>query len=137
MIRSFLPAALLAAGLAAPVAAEPFTLFIYEPAADLALRVGDGPATVDYWGAYGEFAAAATEAGVLRGGSALHADQGVATLRAGAVAQAAYVAPDLALGGYFQLDVPDITAAIDWAGRLPAARTGAVEVRTGYPAPAM
>jgi len=35
------------------------------------------------------------------------------------------------LGGYFVLDVPDLDAAIHWAGQAPAAQWGSVEVRPG------
>jgi hypothetical protein len=33
------------------------------------------------------------------------------------------------LGGYYILDLPDLDAAIDWAGRCPGARAWRVEVR--------
>jgi hypothetical protein len=33
------------------------------------------------------------------------------------------------LGGYFLIDVPDLDAALSWAGRCPAASHGTVEVR--------
>jgi hypothetical protein len=33
------------------------------------------------------------------------------------------------LGGYFLIDVPDLDAALSWAGRCPAATHGTVEVR--------
>ncbi|WP_305785538.1 YciI family protein [Symbioplanes lichenis] len=35
------------------------------------------------------------------------------------------------LGGTFVIDVPDLDAAIEWAGRVPAATWGTVEVRPG------
>jgi hypothetical protein len=35
------------------------------------------------------------------------------------------------LAGVFVIDVPDLDAALAWAGRAPAARWGAVEVRPG------
>ena len=34
-----------------------------------------------------------------------------------------------ALGGYFVFDCPSFDEALDWAARIPAAATGAVEVR--------
>ena len=34
-----------------------------------------------------------------------------------------------ALGGYFILDCPSFDSALDWAARIPAVETGAVEVR--------
>ena len=33
------------------------------------------------------------------------------------------------LNGTFVIDVPDLNAALDWAGKCPAAQYGAVEVR--------
>jgi len=33
------------------------------------------------------------------------------------------------LGGYYLIDVPDLDAALSWAGRCPGARYGTVEVR--------
>ncbi len=35
------------------------------------------------------------------------------------------------LGGYFLIDVPDLDAAIQWAGQAPAAMWGNVEIRPG------
>jgi hypothetical protein len=33
------------------------------------------------------------------------------------------------LGGYYIIDVPDLDAALGWAGRCPGAQHGAIEVR--------
>jgi hypothetical protein len=33
------------------------------------------------------------------------------------------------LGGYYMIDVPDLDAALSWAGRCPGASHGVVEVR--------
>lgn len=33
------------------------------------------------------------------------------------------------LGGYFVIDVPDLDAALVWAEKCPAAKTGKVEIR--------
>lgn len=131
--------ALLAATLAASVArAEPFTLFVYEAPEVLALRTDEGPAGADYRGAYAPFAEAATAAGVLQGGAPLSTDaDAIVTVVAGGVDAQPFAVSGPALGGYFQIDVADLAAAQDWAARLPAAETGAVEVRAGYPAPAM
>lgn len=32
-------------------------------------------------------------------------------------------------GGYYLIEAPDMAAALDWAGKCPASRTGTVEVR--------
>ena len=37
-----------------------------------------------------------------------------------------------ALGGYYLLECDSMEAALDWAARIPAAETGAVEVRPVY-----
>ncbi len=133
-----LRAALAAMALAAPASAEPFTLFIYETPAELALRSDKGAAGAGYWQSYAAFANAATRAGILRGGSALRPEpEETVTLTAAGASGRDHATSDLALGGYFQIDVADRTAATEWAAKLPAASTGAVEVRSGFPAPAM
>jgi hypothetical protein len=43
----------------------------------------------------------------------------------------------LVLGGFFVIDVADVSAATDWAAKLPAAETGAVEIRSAISAPGM
>ncbi|HET6374979.1 MAG TPA: YciI family protein, partial [Methylocella sp.] len=37
------------------------------------------------------------------------------------------------LGGFFIIDVPDLDAALEWAGRLPAAPGSHIEVRPVLP----
>ena len=119
--------------LAAPAVAEPFTLMIWETPEEIALRTDTTEAGQAYWGAYMAFAQEAGAAGVIRGGSALMTDvASIVTLGAAPSAEGA-----LLLGGYFQIDVPDLAAAKDWAAKLPASRTGAVAIHQGYPAPGM
>ena len=75
---------------------------------------------------------------MLRGGSPLGFDAAeTVTLTGTGAVDGGYAASELALGGYFQIDVPGRDAALTWAARLPAAASGAVEIRAGYPAPAM
>ena len=40
------------------------------------------------------------------------------------------------LGGYYLIDAETLDEALDWAGRLPTARRGSVEVRPLQPVPA-
>lgn len=134
-------AAIMAAAAASPAAAVPFTLVIFESTGDVEKRTDKGETGITYWGSYAAFAEEATKAGVLRGGTALHATENVyaVTGRDGGVAQTtAFDAREpLRLSGFFQIDVPDAAAAIDWAAKIPAARTGRIEIRAGYPAPGM
>jgi len=118
--------------------AAPYTLFIYESDQQLALRPGDDAATLAYWGAYDTFGKALAAAGVLRGGSALATGTPVSHVAAGASAAATtpYAASPLALGGYFQIDVPTDAHAIAWANKMPVI-DGLVEIRAGYPVPGM
>jgi hypothetical protein len=125
-----LAAALIAA---APAVAEPFTLMIWETPEEIALRTDTTNAGLTYWGGYMAFAEEAGAAGVLRGGAPLMTEaDSIVTL---GTAQEA-MGP-LRLGGYFQIEVPDLAAAKDWAAKLPASRTGAVAIHPGYPAPGM
>jgi hypothetical protein len=116
---------LLVAGLmvATPAGAADYTLFIYESAADIAART-DAEKSSAYWGAYAAFADEATRAGVMRGGAGI--EPVGATVGAAAPAWPT-------LGGYFVIAVPDLATARQWAAKLPAARTGRVDVRPHLP----
>lgn len=123
------PAALLTAGQAD---AREFTLMIYERAEDFATRADSGPAGKAYWGGYASIGRQMAQAGILKGGGALEPDKAVRTLliRDGKRREAQRAGgSDLTLGGYFIVDVADEAAALDWAAKIPAARTGLIEVR--------
>ena len=115
--------------LASPALAEPFVLLVHETPDQIALRADAGPAGMAYWAAYADWGKQAAEAGVMRGGAAM-VPVPVATL--GTLDPSALI-----LGGFFQIDVPDVATAESWAARLPATTTGAVEVRATVPAPGM
>lgn len=73
------------------------------------------------------------QAGVLRAGDALHPTPTATTVR---VQNGSVVATDgpfaetrEQLGGYYLIDVPDLDAAIAWAGKMPNAHKGSIEVR--------
>lgn len=132
---------ILAAGTVSSASAAPFTLVIFESTAEVAKRNDTSDIGTAYWGTYARFAAEAGEAGILRGGSALDvADQVYAVVGRDGVPVAAGAFDEnapLRLSGYFQIDVADAAAAITWAEKIPAAATGRIEVRAGYPAPGM
>lgn len=120
---------LIAAALLAPAAARAtdYTLFVYETPAELAQR--DDPKTAQgYWASYGAFAQAAAQAGVMRGGAA------VALASEGAATGPTKAGPARAqLTGYFVIAAADYAEASRWAAKLPAAKTGRVEVRANLP----
>ena len=123
--------AALAAALAAPAAASPFTLIIHEDDAALAART-DPERAPAYWAAFAEYGKALTAAGVLRGGAALTPAAPTDLVRTGG-AGAALAAPRVS--GYFIIDVAGHADAVAWAQKLPGAAL--VEVRAAIPSPAM
>lgn len=134
-------AAMLSITIASPAAAAPFTLVIFESTGDVEKRTDTGETGTVYWESYAAFADEAAKAGVLRGGSALHAAQEVYAVagKDGVVTETAAFDVDapLRLSGYFQIDVADAASAIAWAAKIPGAKTGRIEIRAGYPAPGM
>jgi hypothetical protein len=115
--------------LAPPAFAEPFVLVIYETPEQLALREDQGAAGHAYWGSFAAFGTEAKTAGILRGGAALIPvpTATIGTLEPGA----------LTFSGFFQIDVPTAQDARLWAQKVPAAATGAVEVRSTVKLPNM
>lgn len=109
--------------------AEPFVLLIHETPEEIARRTDPGEDGMAYWAAYAAFGAEAQAAGILRGGAAMVP---VPVAETGDLPETTLV-----LGGFFQIDVADAAAARAWADKLPAARTGLVEVRATVAAPGM
>jgi hypothetical protein len=72
-------------------------------------------------------------AGVVKGGNELQPVDTATTVRLRdgqmTVVDGPYAEVKEALGGYFLFDCASIEEAIEWAARIPAAETGAVEVR--------
>lgn len=124
-----------------PAWADPFTLLIYETKADLAARSDPGKSTA-YWAAYGAYAQAMTQAGILRGGTTLPGKAGVRTVH-GTDAKPAVANPPAGaeprceLGGYFIIEVADMEAALDWAKKSPGTASGYVEVHPHFINPTM
>jgi hypothetical protein len=137
--RHILKASLLALALlamAGKAKAEQFTLLIYETKADIAARTDKDKAPA-YWAAYGGYAQALTAAGIPRGGTALPGNTGGKTVRASGQTDAPVAASDLELGGYFIIEVADLTTALEWARKSPGIATGAVEVKPHFVNPTM
>ena len=85
--------------------------------------------------AFTSYAATLDAAGVLLSAEVLQPSVTTTTVtrRDGAlqVQDGPYADTKEQLGGTFVLDVPDLDAALEWAGQAPAAAWGAVEVRPG------
>ena len=83
--------------------------------------------------AYQAFTQALKEADVLRGSNRLQPVSTATTVRMtngkAQVLDGPYADSKEQLGGYYLIDVPDLDAAISWAGRCPGAGHGTVEVR--------
>jgi hypothetical protein len=83
--------------------------------------------------AYGAYAGAMAEAGVMVGGERLRPTELAASVRVRGgkteVLNGPYADTREQLGGYFMIDVPDLDAALHWAARCPSAPHGTIEVR--------
>ena len=83
--------------------------------------------------AYGAYAGAMAQAGVLVGGERLRptSDATSVRIRNGKteLLNGPYADTREQLGGYFMVDVPDLDAALHWAARCPSAPHGTIEVR--------
>ena len=82
---------------------------------------------------YRALASEAGEAGVMVDGRELAATTDATTVRVRGdetlVTDGPYAEVKEALGGYFLLECGSMEEALDWAGRIPGAELGAVEVR--------
>ena len=83
--------------------------------------------------AYMAYTQALTAAGVLKGSNRLRDTTTATTVKAvdgkTQVLDGPYADTKEQLGGYYLIEVPDLDAALSWAGRCPAVGHGAVEVR--------
>ena len=79
------------------------------------------------------------KAGVLKGGSELKPVSTATTVRVrgGKVltTDGPFAETKEQLGGYYLLEVPDLDAAVRWAGKCPGAKHGTCEVRPLNPSP--
>jgi hypothetical protein len=83
--------------------------------------------------AHGEFSQAAGAAGVLEGGDGLQPTSSATTLhvRDGErmLTDGPYAETKEQLGGFYALECKDLDEALEWAARIPEAKTGFIEVR--------
>ena len=83
--------------------------------------------------AYGAYTEALKSAGVLVGSNRLRPSASATTIRTTngktQVLDGPFAESKEQLAGYYLINVPDLDAAMQWAGRCPAAQHGIVEVR--------
>jgi hypothetical protein len=83
--------------------------------------------------AFRAYADALDAAGVLRSAEVLQPSTASTTVRLRdgelVIQDGPFADTKEQLGGTFVIDVPDLDAALDWAGRAPSVSWGAVEVR--------
>ncbi len=109
-----------------------YAALIYEPGDPdwSRLDTSEKQATMAGYGAFGEAAAA-----IMRGGAALYPTTTATTVRVGGdtkevvTSDGPFMETKEVLTGFYLLDCADLDEAISWASRIPAARTGTVEVR--------
>jgi hypothetical protein len=94
------------------------------------------PGEAEFKAGYRDFGEAAREAGVLRGGPALHPASTATTItvagRKGGdvlMTDGPYAEAKEVLGGFYLLEAEDLDEAVKWAAQIPAAWRGKVEVR--------
>ena len=82
---------------------------------------------------YGRFTEDIAASGELVGGERLHGVDNATCVRVNdghlSVTDGPFAETKEHLGGYYLVDVPDLDRAIELAGRIPAARSGVIEVR--------
>ena len=111
-----------------------YAALIYSPAET------EGTGTPEDWARimaeYNEFGDAATAAGVMAGGEALHDTNTATTIKVSGGKGGDMVTTDgpfaetkEVLGGFYLLDCADLDDAIKWASQIPGAWHGRVEVR--------
>ncbi len=103
-----------------------YMFLIYEPESDAA----PDPAV---YAEYGAFTADVESKGLLKGGDPLHPTSTATTVRVrngNAVStDGPFAETKEQLGGYYVLECKDLDEAITYAGKIPSARVGSIEIR--------
>ena len=88
--------------------------------------------------AYGTFTQELEDSGAMVGGNALQPTETATTVRVRndetLTTDGPFAETKEQLGGYYLVEAESIDEAIDWAAKIPAARTGTIEVRPLVPA---
>lgn len=98
----------------------------------------NNPAQRDaYWGGWNAYIGALAESGAMISGNVLQTPDTAMTLRVQNgtrhVVDGPFADTKEMLAGYVIIDVPDLDAALEWAGRVPCVTGGSVEIRPVLP----
>jgi hypothetical protein len=86
---------------------------------------------------YGSYTQELRDAGVMLGGDALQPTQTATTVRVRdgetLTTDGPFAETKEQFGGYYLIDVASLDEALEWAAKIPGARTGSIEVRPVMP----
>lgn len=112
-----------------------YAIIINEPREEFAKR--NSAEAPSYWATWQAYSRALAEAGVIRGGNALHGPDTATVVRLvdgkRLVQDGPFAETKEQLGGFMIIEVKDLDEALHWAALCPAAATGAVELRPVLP----
>jgi hypothetical protein len=108
-----------------------YTMLIYgDPSAGPDFESPEGQAVFQQWMAYDQ---SLRESGAFQSGQALQPAQTATTVRSRngetLTTDGPFAETKEILGGFYVIDVPDLDAALEWAGKMPNVGHGSVEVR--------
>jgi hypothetical protein len=116
-----------------------YALLIHEPEAEAYPEGENGQAWLDILAAHNDYGQQMGAAGVFVGGAGLKRTDAATTVRVTPQGRTVHDGPFAEtreqLGGLYMIDVPDLDAAIEWAKKLPIAKTGSLEIRPMLPPP--
>jgi hypothetical protein len=86
-----------------------------------------------WMGEYNAYSRALAEAGVMKGGEALHPTAAATTVRVKdgktLSTHGPFAETKEQLGGFYLIECKNLDEAIEWAAKCPGARVGSIEVR--------
>lgn len=116
-----------------------YALLIYENETESYPEGEAGQAWRDILEAHTAFGGQLAQAGAMLGGAGLERVDAATTVRVTPAGRTVHDGPFAEtreqLGGLYMIDVPDLDAAIEWARKLPIARSGSIEIRPMLPPP--
>jgi hypothetical protein len=93
----------------------------------------DSPESQADFQSWMDYSQALRDAGIMRAGEALHPVESATTVsgRSGEVltTDGPFAETKEVFAGFYLIDVPDLDAALEWAGKMPNMSYGCVEVR--------